>query len=496
MLHVDQAPGSWARVEELRDLVHQAREKGKITVAYLDRDAGNPAYVLAAAADKIYLHPAATLDLVGLSTEMTYLRGTLDLVGVEPQFAKRAEYKSAPEQWTRTGPSQSAREQLDALLDDLSQELYQAVAEGRGKSPEQVQQLVDQAPFTAQDAQALGLIDGTLYPDQLEDTLEKTFRRGFELNKGYRLDDEVSGWPAAREIAILYVDGVITSGDSSAGGLFSGQSTGSDTLVRQLNQARRDDAVQAVVLRVDSPGGSAFASDEIWRATQRLRDAGKPLIVSMGGVAASGGYYVSAGADAIYAEPGTITGSIGVYSGHFSLEGLYDKVGITTETLARGRNAAMYSNSHPLDDEELATTDRLVGATYDQFKQRVADGRHLSMDQVEQLARGRVWSGKDAKEHGLVDELGGMDAAIARARLAADIPKGADVELVTYGDREVGPLPRQSVQALARLALGPAASDAAQAAALVPSGLAQLGTLQRLSADPVWALLPWNLEIR
>jgi len=496
VIHVDQAPGSWARVQELRELIHKARERGKITVTYLDRDTGNAAYVLAAGADRVYLHPAANLDLVGLSTEMTYLRGALDLVGVEPQFSKRAEYKSAPEQWTETGPTAASREEMDALLDDLSAGLCAAVAEGRGKTPEQVRDLVDHAPFTADEAEAHGLVDGTLYPDQLESSLEKDFRRSFDLNPDYRLDDEVTGWPAAREVAVIYVDGVITSGDSSPGGMFSGRSTGSDTLVRQLDQARRDDAVQAVVMRIDSPGGSAFASDEIWRATQRLRDAGKPLIVSMGGVAASGGYYVAAGADAIYAEPGTITGSIGVYSGHFSTAGLFDKVGVNTEIISRGRNAAMFSSSRPLDEEEFQTNDRLVGATYEQFKSRVAQGRHLSMEQVEVVARGRVWSGEAAKERGLVDELGGLDAAITRARQEAQIPDAALVELVSYGDREVGHLPRRSVQALTRLVMAEALPQPTDAAALVPPALAQLGTLSRLATDPVWALLPWNLEIR
>ncbi|NOY27070.1 MAG: signal peptide peptidase SppA, partial [Oligoflexia bacterium] len=336
-----------------------------------------------------------------------------------------------------------------------------------------------------------------------EDQLEQAFQRKLDLDPGYRLDDEVSGWPAAKDIAIVYVSGVIVSGPSSRGGLLSGRTAGSDTIVRQLDQARRDDAVQAVVLRVDSPGGSAFASDEIWRATQRLRDAGKPLVVSMGGVAASGGYYVSSGADVIFAEPGTITGSIGVFSGKFSAAELFNTVGISTEILSRGRNAAMYSMARPLDDEELATMDRLVGVTYDQFKSRVQEGRHLSADEVEDLARGRVWSGTAAVGKRLVDELGGFDAAIARAKQEAGLGNAKSVELVTYGDRREGPLPRRTVQMLARALVD---TDGAAAAALgtgwledqplLSGSLSQIGTWARLADDPVWAILPWGLEIR
>lgn len=495
VMHVDQPPPSWAHVQELRDLVAKARARGKVTVAYLDRDAGNASYLLAVAADRVYLHPAGQLDLVGLSMELTYLRGTLDLVGVEPQYVKRSEYKSAPEQWTRHGPSDASRAQLDALLDALSEDLARGVAEGRARTPEQVRRLIDGGPFTAEDAEARGLVDGVLYPDQLEERLEESFRRGFELDPDYRLDDEVTGWPAAREIAVIYVDGVIVSGPSSPGGLLSGRTAGSETIVRQLEQARRDDAVQAVVLRVDSPGGSAFASDEIWRATQRLKESGKPLVVSMGGVAASGGYYVAAGADAIYAEPGTITGSIGVFSGKFSLGGLYEKVGVETEIFTRGRNAALYSPSRPMDETELETVDRLVGATYAQFKDRVAQGRGLSPEQVEEVARGRVWTGADAKAHGLVDELGGLDAAISRARREAGLREGNLVELVTYGDRDFGSLPRRAVRS-AVLAVAPDLSMGAVAPLDLPPPLDQLQVYNRLAQDPVWALLPWELQIR
>ncbi|MCB9779137.1 MAG: signal peptide peptidase SppA [Alphaproteobacteria bacterium] len=500
VLHIDRPPASWARVEELRRLVSEAQSRGKVVVAYLDKESGNAAYLLASAADRVYLHPAASLDLVGLSMGLTYLRGTLDLVGVEPQYAKRSEYKSAPEQYTRSGPSEPAREQLDALLDTMAGTLVAGVAQGRGRTEDQVTRLVDQGPFTAAEAEARGLVDGLVYPDALEETMEEAFRRRFQLVPDYHLDDRVTGWPASRELAVIYIDGVITTGPSVRGGLLGGRTAGSDTIARQLDQARRDEAVEAVVLRVDSPGGSAFASDEIWRAAQRLEESGKPFIVSMGGVAASGGYYVSAGADTIFAEPTTITGSIGVYGGKFSLGGLYDKLGVETEILTRGRHAAMYSLSRPMDDGELSALDRLIGATYDQFKDRVAEGRGMTKEQVEEVARGRVWSGRDAKEVGLVDELGGLEDAIAHARAEAGIPEGAVVELVTYDDRFFGPLPRRSV----RVGAGSAALSSALARLPLPSPAAalpavpvpqELSTLLLLAEDPVLAMLPWQLEV-
>ncbi len=499
VVHLDRSPGSMARVGELRDLLARARSSGRITVAYLDQDAGNAAYMVAAAADRVYLHPAATLDLKGLSLELTHMRGTLDLVGIEPQFVKRSEYKSAPEQYTRSRASEPARRQLQALLDDIVGELHEAIAVGRRKPADGMARLIDEGPFTATEAEGRGLIDGLAYPDELEEVISGSYHKHLHLDPDYHLDDEVTGWPATREIAVVYVDGVITSGPSGGGGLLSGPTAGSDSIVRQLDQARRDDAVEAVVMRVDSPGGSAFASDEIWRATQRLRESGKPLVVSMGGVAASGGYYVAAGADTIFAEPGTITGSIGVYGGKLSFGELMEKVGLETEIISSGRHAAMDSASRPFDASELAALERLIDETYAQFKSRVATGRGLPPERVEELARGRVWSGLQAKEQGLVDELGGFDAAIAEARHQAGLRDSAVVELVTYGDRDSGPLPvrsvRQAAAAVGALVRGPEPWAGVELALLRPL-FADLDAWARLSGERTWALMPWRVELR
>ncbi|RME23857.1 MAG: signal peptide peptidase SppA [Deltaproteobacteria bacterium] len=499
VVHIDRPLGSLARVEELRGLLARARAAGRFTVAYLDQDAGTGAFMVAMAADRVYLHPAATLDVKGFALELTHMRETLDLVGIEPQFVQRSEYKSAPERFTRTRPSEPAREQLQALLDDATDALHEAIATGRGGLAGDIEVLIDAGPFTADEARRRGLVDRLVYPDQLEAVASEDAGRPLHLDPDYHLDDEVSGWPASREIAVVYVDGVITTGSSRGPGLLAGTIAGSDTIVRQLDQARRDDGVVAVVMRVDSPGGSAFASDEIWRATQRLRQAGKPLIVSMGGVAASGGYYVAAGADTIFAEPTTITGSIGVYGGKLSFGDLMDRLGLRTEIISRGRHAAMDSPSRPMDASELAALERLVDATYDQFKERVATGRGMPPDRVEELARGRVWSGRQAWQHGLVDELGGFDAAIAAARREAGLGDTAVVELVTYGDRDRGPLPQRSVR-LAIAALGGRLGSPWEGTGVEPAVLgplvADLDAWARLAGERTWTLLPWRVELR
>jgi len=487
VLELEQTPFSFAQIEELRGVIQEARANGKPVVGWLGSNTSNGAYLLATSCDRIYLHPASSLELVGLSAELQFFQGTLELAGVDAQYAKRAEYKSAPEQWTNTRSSGPAREEMNALLDDLYATLVGGIADGRGKTREDVAQLVDKGPFTAAEALANGLVDGLAYPDELERELRSSFPNGFNLKEGYGERPDTSGWEPQHAIAVVVVDGAITSGDSSSGGLFGGGSTGSKTVVKALDQARRADAVRGVVLRVDSPGGSAFASDEIWHAVERLKEEGKPVIVSMGGYAASGGYYVSAGADTIYALPSTVTGSIGVYSGKFNAEDLFAKLKIQTEYFNRGRNASMYSMAKPFDEVEYAALDRLTGETYAQFKDRVGRGRHLNEAQVEAVARGRVWSGADAKEQGLVDEFGGFFDAVDRARDAAGMKPTAPYVLVAFdpwGGGPGGDLPARLVRSLVK------------PVATLPKELEPFWDLALLRDEQVWAMMPYHLEIR
>lgn len=489
VLKIENAPFSFAQIEELRGIVKEARANRKPVVAYLEESGSNGAYLLASGCDQIYLHPASELALVGLSAELQFFKGTLDLVGVDAQYAKRAEFKSAPEQWTNSRSSGPAREEMNALLDDLFGTLTAGIATGRGKTVDEVTQLIDKGPFTAREALDNGLVDALVYPDELEERLRVTFPNGFNLEEGYAEAPDMSGWEPQRAIAVVTVDGGISSGESSSGGLLGGASTGSKTVVRALDQARRADAIKAVVLRVDSPGGSAFASDEIWRAVERVKDEGKPVIVSMGGYAASGGYYVASGADAIYALPSTVTGSIGVYSGKFNVEGLFAKLHVETEHFNRGRNASMYSMSKPFDDVEMAALDRLTGETYQQFKDRVQSGRHLTADQVENVARGRVWSGTDAAERGLVDAFGGFFDAVERARSEAGIREGAPFTLVSFDTSRGGgdDVPARIIHALVKETIR---------VPKLPAELEPFWDLSLLRDERVFAMMPYHLEIR
>ncbi|HHO51090.1 MAG TPA: signal peptide peptidase SppA [Deltaproteobacteria bacterium] len=488
-----------ARYRELRDRIAALEAEGKPVLVYLSRGAGNGEMYVASAASRIALHPAADVSLVGLSVQLTHLRGLLDLVGIEAQFVKRSRYKTAPETFTHPKPSPANLEMQEDLLDDLFTALVEGIASGRGIEPDEVRGWIDAGPMTSEEALDKGLVDVLLYPDQLEGELEKIQGGEVSLSKLLEMPQPRSPWEDPKQIALIYVEGPIVSGESSPGGLLSGRSTGATSIVRKLAQATRDPQVRAVVMRVDSPGGSSLASDSIWRAVEQLKSKGKPVVVSMGGVAASGGYYVAAGADAIWAEPETLTGSIGVFSGKFTTSELQEALGITTTTLSRGRYASLQSTVTPWDDLQRARMQALVDHTYAQFKERVASGRELQPDEVEARAGGRVWSGRRAKEMGLVDELGGFQEAIADARARAGLPASSKVGLVTYSDR--GSILESLAPALATRALAPSLQRLYQ-----PEPLLQ--RLQPLlnAADPlltpmlhpdegIWMMDPWSMEI-
>lgn len=423
-----------ARWRELRERVVALEAAGKPVLVYLNGDPGNGAVYVASAARRVLVHPAVDVGLTGYAAEIMNLRGALDLVGIEPEFVKRREYKAAPEQFTELEPSAPALEQTNALLDDLHGELVSAVASGRKRSEEEVRGWVDGGPWTAREAVSRGIADAVAYPDEIEGALEQLLNiPDLKVKRLEDLPQPRSAWDEPSKIAVLYIEGPIVPGESATPGIFGlgAQTTGSATVVRQLERAQTDDQVKAVVLRVDSPGGSSYASDEIWRAVELVKREGKPVVVSMGGVAASGGYYVACGADAIWAEPTTITGSIGVFSGKFNAERLFETVGVGTTMVTRGRNAGYQTLSRPWDAVERARMEAIVDEIYGQFKDHVAEGRGLKPEQVEEVARGRVWSGKRAKEVGLVDELGGLQEAIVDARTRAKIPKNQKVALVT-----------------------------------------------------------------
>ena len=492
---------SWARFRELRQRIVALEASGKPVIVYLKGAPSNGAYYVATGASQIVLHPAGDLNLVGLSQDLQFVKGFLDIVGVEQQFVRRAEYKSATETTTRTEPSQAALEMANATLDDLDRELVEAIASGRGQSPDAARRWIDQGPWTARSAIEAGLIDAVAYPDELQARLDQLHGGHVTTQDLRRAPQARSPWEEPAQIAVIYVDGVIVPGESSQGGLLGPKTSGSTTIVGMLERAAEDPQVKSIVVRVDSPGGSSLASDEIWRGVELVKRRGKPVVVSMGGVAASGGYYVSAGADTIYAQPNTITGSIGVYAGKFSAETLFENVGVDITTLTRGRNADLASVARPWDDVQRAKMQELVDEVYAQFKDRVATGRGLSDEEVEERARGRVWSGTKALELGLVDELGGIQDAINEARDLAGIPPNRKIGLISYS-------PGGSVfESLAPTLIGKAMGPAKRLIE-APEPDPNLERLVQLidpwqpamvwalhSEESVWLMNPWHHEV-
>ena len=454
LLRVGSVDAGWARVRELRDALVRFRSSKKPSWAHLE-SAGNREYYLATGCAKIAAAPTAMLDVTGLAAEVTFYRGTLDKVGVEAQFEGVGKYKNAPNQFTETGFTPPHREQMEALVGSLFEQFVQGVAEGRGLAPEAVRALVDRGPFQADEAKAEGLVDELLYRDQVEDRIPAATRLG---PAAYVRTARGFGFDGRPKLALVYAVGDIVSGESQTSP-FGGGLAGSDTIIRGLRQAREDASVRAVVLRVDSPGGSGTASDAIWREVGLTRRT-KPVVVSMGDYAASGGYYIAMGADAIVAQPGTITGSIGVFSGKFSLRGLYAKLGVSQETVRRGRNATLFSGSEPWTAEERAKVRGMNEAFYRTFITKAAEGRKKTPDEIDAVAQGRVWTGQDALGVGLVDAMGGLDAAVGAARERARIAKAQDVQLVVMPQRRgllETLLARQDEDVVARVA-GPAAA--------------------------------------
>jgi protease-4 len=423
LLRVKPLGTGWGRVQELRDALVRFRRSGKPSWAHLE-DASNLEYFLATGCAKIAASPTSLVDVTGLAAEVTFFRGALDKLGVEAQFEGVGRYKNAPNQLTETGFTQPHREQMNALVDSLFSQYVAGIAESRGLEDDAVRALVDRGPFRASEAKQAGLVDELLYRDEVERRVPGVNRLGVAP---YVRAARGGAFDRRPRLAVVYVAGDLMPGQSQEGPF--GRVAGADTIIQGLRAAREDASVRAIILRVDSPGGSGTASDAIWREVQLARRA-KPVIASMGDYAASGGFYVAMGADAIVAQPGTITGSIGVFSGKMSLRGLYAKLGISQETVSRGRNATLFSSYEPWTETERAKVREMNVAFYDTFVSKAAEGRKKTPAEIEAVAQGRVWTGVEAREGGLVDVLGGLDTAVGLARERARIPAGQDVQLV------------------------------------------------------------------
>jgi protease IV len=439
-------PIGLAEVQEMRDAVRRFGEAGKPTVAWAETfgefSPGNVPYYLATAFDTIYLQPSGELTLTGIAVERRFLRGTLDKLGVTLEVSARHEYKTAAEQLTERGFSAPAREAVEAMAESVIAQIATGIADRRAISLEDARKLINDGPFTADQAVEAGLVDALGYRDEVYAATRKMVSAPapelLYLGRYTRARDMASRakrltmQPArsrAPAVALIQATGGIRRGRSGRSPM-TGMAIGSDSMTAALRAATADPHIGAIVLRVNSPGGSYVASDAIWREVVRTRNAGKPLVASMSDVAASGGYYISMAADAIVAQPGTITGSIGVLTGKPVLSEMLDKAGITTDSVVKGDHAAMFSTAHPFTEAEWALIDSWLDRIYADFTGKVAAARGLSAERVHELARGRVWTGADAAERDLVDELGGLEDAAAIARRRAGLPPTAP--LVPY----------------------------------------------------------------
>ena len=435
---VGAAPLGVADIQEIRDAVKAFRAKKKFAVAYAETFGefapGNGAYYLATAFDEVWLQPSGDLGLNGLVGESPFLRGTLDKLGVKPEFGQRHEFKNAMNLYTETKFTDAHREATKVLLESIFAQMVKGIAEGRKMSEEEVRALVDRGPFLGPEALEAKLVDGLAYRDEV---LEKLRKKGGADAKLFGLPAYLKqeGRPHAkgkRTIALVYGVGGVVRGKSGGNPLTGGQSMGSETVAKAIRTAVADDDVAAILFRVSSPGGSYVASDTIWREVVLAKKAGKPVIISMGDVAASGGYFVAMPADKIVAQPGTITGSIGVLAGKMVTPAMWEKVGLTFDQVEIGANANMWNASRSFSPAEWDRFNAWLDRIYDDFTTKVAEGRRLPKEKVLEIAKGRVWTGEDAKGLGLVDELGLFPAALRLAKAAAKIPAGEAVRVAVY----------------------------------------------------------------
>ena len=430
----------WAKVQEMRDAVLDFRQSGKTVVAFLEYG-GDREYYLASAADRVYLLPTSPLDLTGVASYEIFLRGTLDKIGAVPDFLHIGDYKTAVNQLTEKGFTPAHREMSESLNRDMYEQLIRGIAEARKKSEADVRALVDQGPFLPADALRLGLVDDLAYEDQLDDRVPalrdgtREIRR-VEGTDYQRIRAASVGIRPRSRIAVLYAVGTIVSGKSAFDPL-NGPVVGSDTVVEQIRRVRDDRSIRAIVLRVDSPGGSSIASDVIWRELMITRDErpSRPLITSMSDLAASGGYYIAMPGQVIVAQPGTLTGSIGIYTGKIAIGGTLEKVGVTTETVTSGANADIYSPFKAFSPTQRARVQDYMQGFYEGFVEKAAESRRMTPEKIDAVAQGRVWTGQQAREHGLVDALGGLGTAVRIAKERAGIDASEDVELVIYPTR-------------------------------------------------------------
>jgi protease-4 len=503
ILHIDGVEIGWARLNELHSAIAEVKAAGKPIWARMN-DGGNKDYLLAASCDRILMPESGTLMLTGLRAEVMFYKNLFEMFDVKADMLRVGAFKSAAEPYTRSEMSPEFRQEMEVILDDYYASMVTQIADARKLPEDNVKAVIDEGLLSTARAKELGLIDEVAYHDQVSDlisngdaSLDVRIRDDYRKKKPnteldlFSLMELLSGGSSQSSsseprIAVLRLEGAIVSGNSPMS-LFSEASISSDKIVPLIEKIGRDENVKAILLRVDSPGGSALASDLIWRALEATK---KPVVASMGDTAASGGYYISMGADAIFAEPGTLTGSIGVLGGKIALDGVMKKFGVTTSVIQRGKNSGVMSPVAAFSDSERETMQRMLNSVYEQFTQKAAAGRKMEYATLEALARGRVYTGRQAKEIGLVDQLGTLADAVAYTRkLVGD----------EAGKLELEDLPKaQSPLEMLMGQTGPASQPLAELAAWLPESarpaLRHFSVLRQIADEPVLMILPFDVR--
>jgi len=428
LLRLSSLDCDWAKCSEIREAIVDFKTSGKKIYAYIEEEPEfDKEYYLATACDKIILHPLGWLGITGIGGDVPFFKKALDKLGIEAQFEHVEEFKTAVNSFTESGFTEAHKKMMESIAGDEFAYYVKTIAASRKKSEAEVRALIDEAFFQGDKALKAGLVDDLLFDDQVVQLFQKNGKKGsrIDLAEYARLDPASLGLNRGRKIALIYGLGPIHGGES----LY--QSMGSETVARWIRAAREDKSIAAVVFRVDSPGGSAVASDSIWREVVLCRKE-KPFVVSMSDLAASGGYWISMAAHKIVAQPQTLTGSIGVLAGKFNFEKLLEKLGITMEKIHFGKRLDIFSSFTRLTAEERQLLKKEILWIYDQFLTKVAEGRKMSKEDVDKIGKGRVWTGSQAKEIHLVDEIGGLSKAIEEAKSLAGIAKGEDVSLVVW----------------------------------------------------------------
>lgn len=490
--HVGHQQPTLAQSHEIRTAVEAFRASGKPAVCWSETfgemGPGNVGYHVATAFDEIWVQPSGDVGLVGVTAQAVFLRDTLDKLGVETQMGQRHEYKTAADTFLRSSMTEANREMTTRLVESAMETLVTDVAAGRGLDEETVRAAIDEAPLAAEDALGRRLVDRIGYRDEAYADLRKRLgevdlRYVERYGKGGLAQAAAVARRGKPVVAVLHAAGPIHLGRSQRSPL-AGRSVGSDTVGAALRAAGRDDSVKAVVLRVDSPGGSYVASDAIRREVHALRRTGRPVVASMGSVAASGGYYIAMPADEVLASPGTLTGSIGVLAGKQVLRRTLERIGVRRESVVAGRYADMFSTDRPFDEEEWQRLEAWLDRVYDDFTAKAAEDRRMPVEELRAVARGRVWTGADAQRHGLVDELGGIERAVEAACTRAGLDRRA-VELRTM------PKPKPI-----EMVIPAQSSESPSAAGLFGDGMPLLDSLLSAAGLPSYGVLSMPVQWR